>query len=179
MPRFHGTKVSIFFLRAKLGAGMFVRLYAIFFQELKFYSCGGDVGSSCEHRCHSGKARCVFGCKIAACGATGYSAVDFGMTQQVIGKRCSYDFSLVHNAHFFRDITSYFSDKQGIVGATQNKGVDVGTERHEVLEVAAHEPIGAVAVGFAVFDKRNPHWTRLAVDVQLRMQFADLDVVGA
>ena len=62
--------------------------------------------------------------------------------------------------------------------AAQNHGVDVGVHCHERIDVLAHEEVGTVAVGFAVFHKRHPHGAAVAVGVHTAaIHLLNLDVV--
>ena len=93
------------------------------------------------------------------------------------GDGVCHDGSLLNDFHMSRYIFLYLFTKQRIVGATQDDCVDVGTLRHEGVNIFLDKIVGAWPVTLSVLDQRHPHGARVAVDFYVGKHLPNLDVI--
>lgn len=77
----------------------------------------------------------------------------------------------------FGHVAAYLWQQQRIVCAAEYQCVDIGRQAEQRVEVFAHEVVGSVAVGFAVFDEGYPHGACVRVDAEAGQQLGHLHVV--
>lgn len=121
----------------------------------------------------------ILGGEILAGAATAAMALNFGMTLQVVGETFGNNRSLLDNLHMLRLVAVDFVDKQGIVGATQNDAVDVGTVCHQLVDVFLDKVVGTVAIALTVLDQWHPHGAGMTMDLEIGVHPFNLDVIAA
>ena len=96
------------------------------------------------------------------------------MTVQIVLQRRSHCCTLSHEPYALGGIFPDFFYKNGIVCATQDYRVNLGVVREQIVYVAFHKVVGAIASILICLDKRYPHRARLAGHFNLGEEFAYL-----
>ena len=111
----------------------------------------------------------VFGGEVAGGGVLGAALLDFGMASKVIGEALGNVFALGDDADACWEVFQDLRHEQGVVGAAEDNGVDVGVEAHNLVDALLDEIVGPWGVGFVVFDEGHPKGTGDAGDLDVGM----------
>lgn len=131
---------------------------------------------------HAGQWREVVGILssiVVAGSALAAMALNLRVALQVVGKTVGNNRALLDDAYAFGSVLVDLVDEQGVVGAAQNDCVDIGTLRHELVDVLLHEVVGTVTITLAVLDKWYPHGAGVPMNLEVRIHPFNLDIVAA
>ena len=98
-----------------------------------------------------------FGGEVAAGGTGGEAAAHGGMSVEIVVQTFGDVAALRHEGDAERGVLPDFVHEEGIVGATEDDGVDLRVEPEELVDVFLHEVVGAGVVVLVVFDEGHPH----------------------
>ena len=98
----------------------------------------------------------ILGSEVLAGATAAAVPFNFRMALQVVGQAVGDYRALLYHVQSLWLVKVDFVDEQGIVRASQDDRVDVGTLVHELINVFLDKVVGTVAIALAVLDQRHP-----------------------
>ena len=106
---------------------------------------------------------------------TGTELAHLGMAFHVVSQAAPYILTLHDNLDMVGSVAAYLVIEDRIMGATENNRVDLIVLGQEVVDVAAYEVVGSLAMRLAILDQRNPDGAGLATDDDVGEELLDLE----
>ena len=132
-----------------------------------------------KHTRQWGEMLGILGSEVTASAALAALALNLGVALQVVCEAVGHDGPLLDDVDPLGHVLVDLIDEQGVVGAAQDHGIDVGALAQQQVNVFFHEIVGAVTAALAVLDQRHPHGAGVAVNFAVRVHPLDLDVIAA
>ena len=90
----------------------------------------------------------VFGGQVVGGSALRALGLQLGMAGKVVLEGAGHVLALRHDAHGGGHVLEDFGHEQGVVGAAEDDGIDVGVLAHELVDALLDEVVGSGRVGF-------------------------------
>ena len=103
--------------------------------------------------------------------------LDLRMAHEVVFETLCHVFALWDDADTCRQVFQDLRHEQRIMGAAEDDGIDLGVETHDLVDALLDEVVGTGGVGLVVFHEGHPEGTGDACDLQVGMEFVDLQIV--
>jgi len=121
----------------------------------------------------------ALGGEVLARAALRERLLNLRMAHEVVAQAVGHIFALRHDAHARGHMLHDAAHEQGVVGAAEDDGVDVGVEAHELVDALLDEVVGSGRVGLVGFDDGSPQRTGYAGELDVGEQFFDFELVAA
>ena len=131
-----------------------------------------------EHPSAFGKLVGVLGGEVAAGGVACTLLLNLGVAHEIVLEATGHILALGDDAHAGWSVFEYLGQQDGVVGTAQDDAVDVGVERHQLVDALLDEIVGTGTVGLVVLYERNPEGTSHTRDVDVGPELANLHVVA-
>ena len=119
----------------------------------------------------------VLGGQVVGGGALGAFLLYLGMALQILLKTLGHVLALGDDADSGGEVLQDFGHQQGVVGATEDDGVNLRILAHNLIDALLHEIVGTGGVGFIVLHQRHPEGTGHTADLDVGVQLLDLEVI--
>ena len=120
----------------------------------------------------------VLGGEVVDAAVSRTLALHLGMAYEIVAQARGHILALSHYAHPGVHIFHNLGHEQGVMGASEYDGIDVGIERHELVDALLYEIVGARAVGLVVLHERHPEGAGHARHADVREELVYLEVVA-
>ena len=101
----------------------------------------------------------ILGGEIVHLAVLGAVALHLGMAREIVNKAIGHILSLRNNFHALGQILANLGHEEGVVGATEDDGINLWVERHNLVDAFFHKVVGSWGVGFVVFNQWYPEGT--------------------
>ena len=116
---------------------------------------------------------------VLASATTREPLIHFGVATKIILKAGGDVLTLGNDGDAAGKVAADFVEKQRVVGASEDDGVDEGILCKKFIDGVLDEVIGTRFVELVVFDQWHPHGAGLAYDGAVGIEFLYLQIVGA
>ena len=120
----------------------------------------------------------VLGGEVVDGGGLGAALVDLGVAIKVGLEALGDVFALGDDAHARGEVFQDLRHEQGVMGAAEDDGVDLGIFTHDLIDAFLDEVVGSRGVGFVVLDEGHPEGAGDARDLEVGVELVDLEIVA-